>query len=168
MNDTNHTYSASDQEWLQKGASDVSLSEKNIEWVDKLFKSTDNPYKFIDSKEDFYLVGFVVALAHDKKPEFWKGRKGKDRFISKIVRGWDAGRGDQARTLLRKVFGTKILENGMNPDIGANKCISSLVDQGLTIIHEKHLMDAGDTTMTYTWFGISMLLAAPKLWGKTI
>jgi hypothetical protein len=56
----------------------------------------------------------------------------------------------------------------MDPSIGANKCISSLVDQGLTIIHEKHLLDAGDTPMRYTWFGVSLLLAAPKLWGKII
>lgn len=168
MSNSKMSYSPSDQEWLLKGANDVSVSVKNIEWVDKLFNSIDNSYKFINSKEDFYLIGYVVALAHGKKPEFWKGGKGKDRFISKIVRGWDTGRGDEARTLLRKVFGTKTLENGMDTNIGANKCISSLVDQGLTIIHEKHLMDAGDTTSKYTWFGISRLLVAPKLWGQII
>ena len=163
-----NTNTASVQEWLQKPSGDVSISEGNIRWVDELFNDAAMESKFFKSKEDFYLVGLVVAIAQKKQPEVWKGLQGNARMVSKIVRGWDAGKGDEARELLRKVYGRKPLSNGMDPDLIANKCISSLVDQGLTFIHEKHLesVEHDMKQFKYTWIGIAMLLTSGVLFKK--
>jgi hypothetical protein len=157
--------SASVQEWLQQPSSDICISQANIKWIDELFCDAAQESKFFKTKEDFYLVGFVVALAHKKQPEIWKGLTGDARMISKIVRGWDQGKGDEARELLRKVYGKKPLSNGMDPEVGANKCISSLTDQGLTIIHQKHLDTLGPElkNFKYKWFGIALLLSSGNL-----
>ena len=167
MSNTKNKFSASEQEWLQKGATDISVSKKNIDWVGKIFEAPDAHNRFIKTRKDFYLIAFVVAIAHEKQPEMWKGRKGNETFKSAIVRDWDIGTGDQARTLLRKVYGHDVLDTGMNPEVGANNCISSLVDQGIDIIKEKYdeVTKAGDYE-SITWFGISNLISSPILFKK--
>ncbi len=162
--------SHTDQEWLQKPSGDVHISKKNIDWVDDLFKAADVESRFFKDKEHFYLLGFTVALVQKREPEIWRGRTGEERMISKIVRGWDSDKGDEARDLLRQVFGTKPLENGMDPSLIPNKCISSLVDQGLDIIHEKHIdsCHSEQAVYKYTWTGIALLLSSGILFQDNV